>query len=399
MTPVDPTEKNVLQHENNRISAYFYELLARLGATQTADKTVAVCVAHMVPNSIHFLPALNRVVPIALLLPKPKSAQENSIQEIAKLGLREHELSRLWAAEAENLIDELVVAGYDGYSLVFIDIGGYFAPSLSNFVDRWSGTVLGVLEGTENGALAYEKQFGDQSPPVPVATVARSPLKLPEDHLVGASIVFSVEALLREHGQILQTRVACIIGFGKVGRAVASALRGRGIPTVVHDNMPVPRAEAAAQGYQVYLRLQDALAVASLVISATSNNVMNKLALADVRKGTAIASVTSRDSEFVEKDLDEGYERQPLDPEDHIVRYDEKRSDRYFWLVNDGNAPNFVHGAVIGPAIQLIEGEKLAAVRALIAGDLPSGVGRGPLRELSEKQRERVADVWNSHFI
>lgn len=34
---------------------------------------------------------------------------------------------------------------------------------------------------------------------------------------------------------------------------------------------------------------------------------------------------------------------------------------RYFWLVNDGNPANFLHGAVIGPAIQLI-GKKMAAL-------------------------------------
>jgi len=390
---------NVLLHEGNKINAYFNDLIARLGATQTATDTVAVCVAHMVPNTLNFLPALNRVVPIALLLPKPKSAQVDVKQKVAELGIREHSLDRAWAGKAANLVKELTEGGHEGLNVIFVDIGGYFAPSLRDFIQEWSGRVLGVMEGTENGALAYEETFRDETPPVPVVTVARSPLKLPEDHLVGASIVFSVEALLREQGQILQTRVACVVGFGKIGRAVASALRGRGITTVINDKKSVPRAEAAAQGYQVFPRLPDALKMASLVVSATSANVFNNVAMADVRNGTAIATVTSRDSEFIEKDLRDGYDRTALDKLDHIVRYDEKGADRYFWLVNDGNAPNFVHGAVLGPAIQLIEGEKLAVVRAILKEELSSATKRGPLLELSEKDRERVADVWNSHFL
>ena len=51
-----------------------------------------------------------------------------------------------------------------------------------------------MVEDTENGLRRY---LGAWKPPCPVFSVARSPLKDPEDYLVGQSVVFSAEALLR----------------------------------------------------------------------------------------------------------------------------------------------------------------------------------------------------------
>jgi hypothetical protein len=47
---------------------------------------------------------------------------------------------------------------------------------------------------TENGLHRY---LCHEKPPCPVFSVARSPLKDSEDYLVGQSVVFSAEALLR----------------------------------------------------------------------------------------------------------------------------------------------------------------------------------------------------------
>lgn len=62
--------------ETARIDAYFAHLASRLGPTANAS---VVCIAHMVPNTVNFLPALSRVAPVRLVLPKPKSVSREYV--------------------------------------------------------------------------------------------------------------------------------------------------------------------------------------------------------------------------------------------------------------------------------------------------------------------------------
>jgi adenosylhomocysteinase len=380
----------VSDFEERRLRAYFSHLAVEIGSI---PETALVCVAHMVSNSVVFLPALADVAPVGLLLPKPKTAASKDAEKIAKFKFRTYPLSRPWAKNAPAVLDVIQKAIPSPTKIILVDIGGYFAESLNEIAAGLGSRLIGVMEGTENGVQKYEETGLAYS--VPVVTVARSPLKLPEDYHVGSGVVFSVESVLREQAQILQTRTACLIGYGRVGKGIAEVLRGRGIPTVVHDVSPIAMAEAAARGFQVFRRLDDALRVSSLVISATGRNALDRWALANMRSGAVIATVTSADDEFVEEDLDL-YQKTPVS--DSIMRYDEPSDgNRYFWLVNNGNPANFLHGAVIGPAMQLIEGEKMAAIKALSDRNLVAA--GNVVSEVSDDARVKVAQIWNEHFL
>lgn len=380
--------------EDQRLRAYFSHVATSLGALKDVR---LLSVAHMVHNSSIFLPALSDIAPVALLLPKPKTADSDIGREIRSQfpGLP-IPFDREWAKDANKVAEAVSQYTAPKDRVILVDIGGYFAESLDEIVALTNDRVIGVMEGTENGVQRYESEcerrgLGQYS--VPIVTVARSPLKLPEDYHVGSGVVFSVEAVLREQAQILQTRSACVIGYGRVGSSVAEVLRGRGIPTVVHDTSPIAMAEAAARGFRVYRRLDDALGASTLVISATGGHAIDRRALASMRSGTVIATVTSIDDEFVESDLNM-YKPSYVSPS--IKRYDSS-GQRYFWLINDGNPANFLHGAVIGPAMQLIEGEKMAAIRAIATGEYV-GLGRG-ISEVKKEHRLKVAEIWNEHFL
>jgi adenosylhomocysteinase len=72
-----------------------------------------------------------------------------------------------------------------------------------------------------------------------VFSVARSPLKDPEDYLVGQSITFSAEALIRSRGDILHGRRAAVIGYGKLGRSIAAMLHAKHVGVTVYDSDPL----------------------------------------------------------------------------------------------------------------------------------------------------------------
>ncbi len=380
---------NSTTFEDLRLRAYFAHVATSLGALRNVKLVV---VAHMVHNSSVFLPSLADIAPVALLLPKPKTADTPIGRRIQKdFTTLTEPLTREWASDSRKVAREVVQNTTDGDRVILVDIGGYFANTLNEIVSLTKGRVIGVMEGTENGVQRYESSGLTYN--VPIVTVARSPLKLPEDYHVGSGVVFSVEAVLREQAQILQTRAACVIGYGRVGSSVAEVLRGRGISTVVHDTSPIAMAEAAARGFRVFRRIEEALGAANLVISATGMHAIDRRALASMRSGTVIATVTSIDDEFVEGDLTL-YKKSQVSPS--ITRYDSE-GQRYFWLVNGGNPANFLHGAVIGPAMQLIEGEKMAAIRAIATGEY---VPLGPqIHEVAHERRLEVATIWNEHFL
>jgi adenosylhomocysteinase len=389
------------EHEAARVSAFYAHLLARLGGNVEAQSVV---VAHVLPDAPLFLNALNSIAPISLLLAKPKSLESKSGRRVAdSLTYPRHSLSREWAEDVDAVLRDLRSTLRAEVPFVLCDIGAYFAPSLEAVGQSFGDQFLGVLEGTENGAAVYERHYKElgRAPSAPILSVARSSLKLPEDFLVGAGIVFSIEAILREHGQVLQTRTAAVIGFGRVGRAVAEALRVRGVPTVIYDVDPIACAEASVRGYPVYARLEDAVAFGTLVVSATGTHALGRTAIESLRRGAVVASVTSRDSEFDEPYLLDAFdEALPEDVSAGMSLYREVGGDREFWLINNGNAPNFVHGAVLGPALHLISGEKLAAVHSLVSRDnLPLGTATSPLTEIDKGLRRKVAETWNTHFI
>ena len=374
--------------KSGKVGAYFSHLVSHLGGQKDVH---CVAVAHMVPNTLHFASALASLTKLEAILAKPKTVYRPEHLELsAKFPMPD--LSREWASNPAAVVETLEGLGLKGKKVVLVDIGGYFATSLDEIAGRFDGHLLGLMEGTENGVAKYEGNLPRQ---VPIVTVARSPLKLPEDHLVASSIVFSIEAVLREQAEILQTRSAAVLGYGRVGSSVAEILRGRGINTVVHDQDPVKLAEAAAKGFQANIRLNEALAQASLVVCATGNKSLSLRGFGMLRSGCVVASVTSADDEFDLDCLNPGYLRDDGSP--NLVKYTETRGRRHFFLIAGGEAANFLHGAVIGPAIQLIEGEKLMAVKALIEGSVPQATNR--LYELPDHLRREVAEIWIEHFL
>lgn len=348
----------------------------------------------MVDNSLHFLPVVNKIAPIKLLLPKPNTA-DPAISAKLRSKYPNHHLTREWALSAEAVLatfDEKSVSG----DLIFIDIGGYFAHSIDEIAQKYTrGRILGCMEGTENGVAKYRKTLDTIG--VPIYSVADSRLKYPENHLVGVSVVHSIESVVREIAEVLQGYRACVIGYGKVGRSVAEALRGRGVPTIVCDEDPIAQAEAAARGFTVMRSKKTALARSNLVIGATGNKSLGKQELSAIRPGTLIATVTSSDDEIDLESLATGWaiERGETGRGTPLTHY--RGSSTSFYLLNDGKTINFLHGAVIGPAIQLIEGEKLAAIHALIENN---GIRQdASIRSVTEENRKRVARIWVDHFV
>nr|WP_236701532.1 adenosylhomocysteinase [Frankia casuarinae] len=361
-----------------RIEQYF---LAVNNAFPSVHEVATIVITHMLPDRPFFLDAVARGNDLISILPKPKSCDPTTRAAISG---RYHcdDLDRdrfTHPAKVLAYIEERAA----GRDLVLLDIGGYFAPALTSLCRQFSGRIVGVVEDTENG---YRKYLSCGKPPCPVFSVARSPLKQPEDYLVGQSIVFSTESLLREHGNILHGRETCVIGYGKIGRSVANTLRAKSVRTTVYETDPVRAVEAMSHGFAVKWSKSEALGRADVIVCATGNRALEGEDFTYLRPGSYVASVTSSDDELNLASLRGTYRVDRLGP--HLSRM--TSWNHHFYLLNDGNAVNFVHGAAVGPFIFLVQGEILAALALLSSGQtMEPG-----LHEVGNREREIIARSW-----
>ncbi|GAB3709755.1 NAD(P)-binding domain-containing protein [Nocardiopsis oceani] len=367
--------------ERTRIADYFTQTIT---GTTRASKAGSVVVTHLLPERPVFLDALARITELRAVLPKPKSVDTAARDEVGERW-RCDRLDRTAFASPEKVLAYLESRA-PGERLVLLDVGGYFAPALPHVCDQFSGQILGVVEDTENGHRRYLEH---SKPPCPVYSVARSPLKAPEDFLVGQSVVFSTEALIRSRGDILYGRGATVIGFGKLGSSVAHMLHARNVRVTVYDTDPVKLTHALSQGFHTAPTLHTALRDAGIVIGATGNLALRRSDFERIPNGAYIASVTSSDDEMELAVIQAAYTREEMGP--NVVRY--SRTGHYFYVLNDGNAVNFLHGASVGAFIFLVQAEILAAVALLTDHEHEAGH-----HELPSNLRESIAADWLSHF-
>lgn len=367
--------------ERARVHAYFRRITRHFVVDRRPS---AVLVTHLLADRPLFIGAVSRLSTLAAVLPKPKSIDPRALHEISQIvpcdALDRHRL-----AQAGQLVSYLESRAARA-DLILLDVGGYFAPALEDACAHFTGRILGVVEDTENGLrryLEYDKL------PCPVFSVARSPLKDPEDYLVGQSVVFSAEALLRGRGDILHGRQACVIGFGKIGSSVARMLHTKHMQVTVYDTDAVRMTQALAQGFRTAASGADAVTGAGVVVCATGNMALRADDFARLANGAYVASVTSADDELELAGLDMLYERSPAG--DHITRY--ATTGHYFYVLNEGNAVNFLHGASVGAFIYLVQAEILAATAALAGNQLEPG-----LHECDDNIRKFIAATWLQVF-
>ncbi len=364
------------------------EFFAEVADGETFPNTSAFIVTHLVPGRGEtFIHGLSQISPIAGILPKPNSIDK---QESSSVG-QKHEVV-LWGRKDVNNI-ALVIPKFqemlksDQQEIVLLDIGGYFAQSLNELSKALGGRLKGVVEDTENGLQNY-LQLPDI--PCPVLQAARSPLKEPEDYLVGQSLVFSAEALLRELGAVMTNQNVLILGYGKIGHSIAETLGRRNIRAMIYDNDPIRHLQARGHGFETPPK-DVGLEKADMVFSATGRKGLREEDFPKLKKGACVATVTSADDELDVEGLVSKYYAESVT--DRVEQYSSRTDNHYLYLMNQGNAVNFIHKAVVGPYIYLVQGELLRAFQLAARGDLPKGI-----IELPREERQRIATLWMNKF-
>lgn len=266
-----------------------------------------------------------------------------------------------------------------------VDVGGYFA-SLPFF--KFNATrqrVLGIIEDTENGLQKYLPIQDKIS--MPIVSVARSALKQNEDDLIGYSVAYYTEMVTRMFRRLPRYMTCGIIGYGKLGKGIARYLFNQNIKPLAYDIDPLKTVEAYKDGC-IPVDKETILRKSNLLLCATGSFSLNGSDFSALRPGVFVASVTSSDDEFDLSNLSRIF--RPTRVNDFVTRMDSP--DNYFYLINDGNAVNFIdkNGDRVGNFIRLVQAEILTGLDLLIGGKLKPGI-----QDVPREKTRRIAQ----HFL
>lgn len=354
---------------------------------RSTRRTIAV--AHVIPDLRPYIYALSTSTDLVGVIPKgtvPDLETQSVLSGLLGVNICATINKARLRSEPECLEELLKGAA----PTVLIDIGGYFAPAIDHLTKLYPHTLRGIVEDTENGHVKYESV----ELKLPVISVARSPLKALEDSLVGQSIVFSADAILRQLGVLLQYKKCGVLGYGKIGRSISQHLMLRGCRPSVYDPNLVRQVESINQQCEAPGRTR-IITRSEVLFCATGTKSLVDADWRHVTNGAVIFSVTSADDEFGMDAFEHEYRRTVVishEGEPLVERC--SSAHNFFYLVRGGNAVNFVHNAVCGDFIHLVRAEMVAAMHLLFERDVPPGLHD----DLTSDMRQDICRSWASIF-
>jgi adenosylhomocysteinase len=343
-----------------------------------------IIVAHVLPTLLPLLEALSSIGRIAAVVAKPRSIDHQTLSRV-QASHRVLHVDRKTLVASEYLQSSLLpTLGTE--NVIILDVGGYFAGALGCLHEALGDRLLGVVEDTENG---HQKYAAVPSHSVQIASVARSLSKRYEDRWVGQAIIYSAEAIVRNAGTTLIGKRPYVIGFGKIGQSIAHNLKNRGLNVTIWDLDSHQRLYARCKDFLVATK-SHGLRECDLVFCATGNKALTGTDFSLIRPGAVVFSATSADDEL---DLSGLAAYQSSEAGFALTRY--SSGAQHFFLANNGNAVNFLHGAEVRPYIHLVQAAILIGIRQIVSRDIPPGSIQGLTRE----DEGIVADIFEQCFF
>ncbi|WP_298200203.1 adenosylhomocysteinase [Novosphingobium sp.] len=151
-----------------------------------------------------------------------------------------------------------------------------FCRALKAFLKRKPGYltmsvahIKGVSEETTTGVHRLYQIAKDGKLPFPAINVNDSVTKSKFDNLYGCKESL-VDAIRRATDVMLAGKVACVAGFGDVGKGSAASLRNGGARVIVTEIDPICALQAAMEGFEV-VTMEEAVTRADIFVTATGN--------------------------------------------------------------------------------------------------------------------------------
>ena len=172
-----------------------------------------------------------------------------------------------------------------------------FLAAKPGYLTKSARAIKGVSEETTTGVHRLYQIAKEGKLPFPAINVNDSVTKSKFDNLYGCKESL-VDAIRRATDVMLAGKVACVAGFGDVGKGSAASLRNGGARVLVTEVDPICALQAAMEGYEV-VTMDEAVTRADIFCTATGNaDVITAEHMAAMKPMAIVCNIGHFDSEI-----------------------------------------------------------------------------------------------------
>src|SRR5207253_1614794 len=228
----------------------------------------------------------------------------------------------LWGARAEQ--GEELFAPSNEEEETFVATLKRFLAERPGYLTKTVRNIKGVSEETTTGVHRLYELAKQGKLPFPAINVNDGVTKSKFDNLYGCKESL-VDAIRRGTDVMLAGKVACVAGYGDVGKGSAASLRNGGARVLVTEIDPICALQAAMEGYEV-VTMEEAAPRADIFVTATGNiDVITLDHMRKMKDRAIVCNIGHFDSEIQIASL-RNYKWENVKPQvDEVVFPDGKR--------------------------------------------------------------------------
>ena len=340
-----------------------------------------VLITHILDTAVAYVREIARAFEIIDVVPVPYSARSGALAQLdglpVTLPASVEQIGTIAIASALRAADGV------GTPIVIHDVGGYCTERLDELATH--PTVRGVVEDTRQGQWRYERR----PLPMPVFTIADSPLKALEDIQVGRAIASSLDRLIRDlFFEVLAERRVLVLGYGGIGTSLAKHLRQSDVRVAVFDPDDIRMAAALLHGYHVGERC-DVLGWADVIVGVSGHTSLTAGDVTALKDGVVLASGSSKQIEFDITGMRTVATEVASTPLLESLTFD----GRTVFVLNEGYPINFIDQSVLGSVLDLVYSELYLCTNALLSRTHSPGLHR-----IDRASQNELARRWHRHY-
>ena len=223
----------------------------------------------------------------------------------------------LWGARVEA--GEPLFEASNAEEAEFVQALNAFLKARPGYLTKTVQNIKGVSEETTTGVHRLYSLAKQGKLPFPAINVNDSVTKSKFDNLYGCKESL-VDAIRRATDVMLAGKVACVAGFGDVGKGSADSLRNGGARVMVTEIDPICALQAAMEGYEV-VTMEEAVKRCDIFVTATGNeDVITAEHMKAMKNMAIVCNIGHFDSEIQIAALD-NYAWQEVKPGTDVVTF------------------------------------------------------------------------------
>ena len=225
---------------------------------------------------------------------------------------------------AEKDLSVLANPGSEEEKIVFAAIRAKLAED-ATWYSRKSAQILGVTEETTTGVHRLNEMSAKGTLLFRAINVNDSVTKSKFDNLYGCRESL-VDGIKRATDVMIAGKVACVAGYGDVGKGSAQALRALSAQVWVTEIDPINALQAAMEGYRV-VTMEYAADKADIFVTTTGNrDVITFEHMKAMKDQSIVCNIGHFDNEIQVAKLEEHCQWEEIKPQvDHVIFPDGKR--------------------------------------------------------------------------